>query len=312
MTSLFSLKIPKFLNRVKSAIKLSRIKLNSDSSGVFVGTTAENVFEELETQLLLADVGVDTTMWLLNEVKQEAAANRGQKINVATLLEGKVRDLLVKIEAPLVIDQAHQPYVILVVGVNGVGKTTTIGKLTSNLLECGHSVLLAASDTFRAGAVEQLTEWANRTESNIISQAPNADPAAVIFDALSAARARDIDVVIADTAGRLHTTTSLMDQLKKMCRVISRVDPSAPHEIMLVLDATQGQNALTQAKVFQEAIGITSLVITKLDGTAKGGILLSIARELSLPVRFLATGENISDLHAFEAQAFANALFAET
>ena len=311
MTSSFSLKIPQFLNRFKSAIKLSKIKLSPDSSGIFVGTTAENVFEELETQLLLADVGVDTTMWLLNEVKREASTSHGQEVNVATLLESKVRDLLVKIEEPFVIDQAHQPYVILVVGVNGAGKTTTIGKLTSNLSEHGHSVMLAASDTFRAGAVEQLTQWANRTESNIVSQAPNADPAAVVFDALSAARARDIDVVLADTAGRLHTTTSLMDQLKKMCRVISRVDPSAPHEIILVLDATQGQNALAQAKAFQEAIGITSLVITKLDGTAKGGILLAIARELSLPVRFLATGENISDLHPFEARAFANALFAE-
>ena len=244
MTSSFSLKIPEFLNKVKSVIKIKRGTLTSDSSGIFGGKTAEKVFEELETQLLLADVGVETTMWLLNEVRQKALASCEEGLDIAILLKSKVRELLETIEKPFVIDQAHKPYVILVVGVNGSGKTTTIGKLTSNISEHGHSVLLAAGDTFRAGAVEQLTQWANRTESNIISQAQNADPAAVVFDALGSAKARNIDVVLADTAGRLHTTSSLMNQLEKTCRVISRVDSSAPHEIMLVLDATQGQNAL--------------------------------------------------------------------
>ncbi len=259
--------------------------------------------------MLLADVGVAATGWLIDELRR--AATRGEDASLVDVLQKNVVELLAKVEQPLTIDPAHRPFVVLMVGVNGAGKTTTIGKLASRLSANGHSVMLAAADTFRAGAIEQLAQWGERTGSSVIAQAAGADPAAVVFDALESARARGIDVLIADTAGRLHTSASLMDQLKKVRRVMARIDPSAPHETLLVLDATQGQNALTQAREFHDALGLTGLVITKLDGTAKGGILLAIARELELPVRFLSTGEDIADLDPFEAQAFVGALFAE-
>jgi fused signal recognition particle receptor len=209
---------------------------------------------------------------------------------------------------PLQIDSAHRPFVILVVGVNGSGKTTTIGKLAQRLSESGQSVMLAAGDTFRAAAIEQLQVWATRTGSAVVAQQAGADPAAVVFDAAQSARSRGTDVLIADTAGRLQSQTHLMEELKKVRRVIQRVDATAPHEVLLVLDANQGQNALSQAVQFHQAIGVTGLVLTKLDGTAKGGIVLAIARRLNLPIRFIGIGEQAADFGEFNAEAFATAL----
>ena len=296
------------MNKLKSVVSRGTSWLGSDLRSLFSESPSEEAFEELETRLLLADVGVAATGWLIDELRR--VATRGEDASLVDVLQKNVLELLAKVEQPLIIDPAHRPFVVLMVGVNGAGKTTTIGKLASRLSAKGHSVMLAAADTFRAGAIEQLTQWGERTGSSVVAQAAGADPAAVVFDALESARARGIDVLIADTAGRLHTSAGLMDQLRKVSRVMARIDPSAPHETLLVLDATQGQNALTQAREFHDALGLTGLVITKLDGTAKGGILLAIARELELPVRFLSTGEDIADLDRFEAQAFVGALFA--
>jgi len=224
------------------------------------------------------------------------------------LLCESIVELLGPLEQPLALDAAASPRVVLVVGVNGTGKTTTIGKLAHRLRSEGRSVLLAAGDTFRAAATEQLQRWAERSGSAIVCQAEGADPAAVVHDALSAAKARHIDVVLADTAGRLHTASGLMDELDKIRRVVQRFDPTAPHEVLLVLDSTQGQNALTQAIEFQRRVGVTGLAITKLDGTAKGGIVLAIARRLGIPIRFIGIGEAMEDFEVFRARAFAAAL----
>jgi len=223
-------------------------------------------------------------------------------------LRSELVDVLTPVEKPLHIDPAHAPFAILVVGVNGAGKTTSIGKLTRLVKNDGKKVLLAAGDTFRAAAVEQLQIWGQRNNVPVIAQATGADPAAVVFDAMQAAKARNIDVMIADTAGRLHTQSNLMDELKKVKRVMGRVDASAPHEILLVLDASQGQNALQQARLFNEALGVTGIVLTKLDGTAKGGIIFAIANELGIPVRFIGIGETAEDFQPFEAEAFVDAL----
>jgi fused signal recognition particle receptor len=223
-------------------------------------------------------------------------------------LRADITQLLAPCARPLVIDKAHRPFVILVVGVNGSGKTTTIGKLARRFTAGGSSVLLAAGDTFRAAAIDQLKVWAERAGAQFAAQGPGADPAAVVFDALQAARARGVDVVLADTAGRLHSQLHLMEELKKVKRVIQRVDPSAPHEVLLVLDANQGQNALAQARQFNEAVGVTGLALTKLDGTARGGIVIAIARELSIPIRFIGVGEAPEDFGEFDAAAFAAAL----
>lgn len=300
------------LGKLKSTINRGKAWLGSDLRTLFRDSGNEEAFEELETRLLLADVGVDATTWLLDELKRTVTGKPKADANIADALESNVLELLATVEQPFVLDSTHRPFVVLMVGVNGAGKTTTIGKLASRLSRDGNSVMLAAGDTFRAGAIEQVAEWGKRTGSNVSAQSAGTDPAAVMFDALESARARRIDVVLADTAGRLHTAAGLMDQLKKISRVMGRVDPTAPHETLLVLDATQGQNALTQAREFNDALGVTGLVITKLDGTAKGGILLAIARELSLPVRFLSMGEDVADLHPFEARAFTRALFAES
>jgi fused signal recognition particle receptor len=233
-------------------------------------------------------------------------------IALREILRDSIVELLAPLERPLVLDSAGGPNVVLVVGVNGTGKTTTIGKLAHRLRSEGRSVLLAAGDTFRAAAAEQLTRWAERAGCPIVAQTEGSDPAAVIHDALSAARARKIDVVLADTAGRLHTAGGLMDELDKIGRVVRRFDASAPHEVLLVLDATQGQNALAQAIEFQRRVGVTGLAITKLDGSAKGGIVLAIARRLNLPIRFIAVGENIEDFESFRAQAFAAALVGDS
>jgi fused signal recognition particle receptor len=264
--------------------------------------------EELETRLLMGDVGVPATNWLLERLRETAPPRGGEPSAAADALHAAVLALLRTIEQPLVLAPESRPFVILMVGVNGTGKTTTIGKLARLFSDEGLSVLLAAGDTFRAGAIQQLAEWGGRTGSPVVSQAPGADPAAVVHDAVTAARARRADVVLADTAGRLHTAKGLMNELEKIKRVMGRVDPSAPHETLLVLDASQGQNALAQAREFNDALGVTGLVLTKLDGTAKGGILLAIARELALPVRFVATGEHDTDLAPFDADAFAAAL----
>ena len=242
-------------------------------------------------------------MWLLEEMRR----SRGNG-TAAELLRDTALTLMRSVEAPLTIDPAIRPFVILAIGVNGTGKTTTVGKLAHRLSTRGVSVLLAAADTFRAAAVEQLKAWGARADVPVIAQAPGADPAAVVHDALLAARARDIDVVIADTAGRLHTAAGLMDELTKIKRVVARFDPSAPHETLLVLDASQGQNALAQALRFHERLNVTGLAITKLDGTAKGGILLAIARQLKVPIRFVALGEGPDDLDDFRATEFVTAL----
>ncbi len=273
------------------------------------GKIDDTVLDELETRLITADVGVETTERILGGLRKKVA--RKELADLKALL-GALRSSLVEVLAPveraLVIDGDAAPFAILVVGVNGAGKTTTIGKLARQMKLHGMKVMLAAGDTFRAAAVEQLQIWGQRNDVPVIAQATGADPAAVVFDALQAAKARGIDVMIADTAGRLHTQSNLMDELKKVKRVMSRLDASAPHEILLVLDASQGQNALQQARLFNEALGVTGIVLTKLDGTAKGGIVFAIASELELPIRFIGIGESAEDFQEFEAEAFVDAL----
>lgn len=269
----------------------------------------EALLEELESRLLAADVGVEATESVLADLHRKV--ERKELGDAAALLEAlraSMLAMLQPVEQPLVIDRARRPFVILVVGVNGSGKTTTIGKLTHRLKNGGLTVMLAAGDTFRAAAVEQLAVWAERNGVPLISQAAGADPAAVVFDALQAAKARGIDVLIADTAGRLHTQSHLMDELAKVARVIKRLDPDAPHEVLLVLDAGLGQNALRQAEQFQKAIGVTGIAVTKLDGTAKGGIVVAIARRFGLPIRFVGVGEQAGDFGIFDARAYVDGL----
>ncbi|MBX3703779.1 MAG: signal recognition particle-docking protein FtsY [Steroidobacteraceae bacterium] len=267
------------------------------------------LLEELETRLLAADVGIEATAELLSDLHRKV--ERRELDDAAALLaalRGKLIEMLQPVERPLVIDRARRPFVILVVGVNGSGKTTSIGKLARRLRDQGLAVMLAAGDTFRAAAVEQLAVWAERNGVPIVSQPAGADPAAVVFDALQAARARGIDVLIADTAGRLHTQSHLMDELAKVARVLKRQDPDAPHEVLLVLDASLGQNALRQAGQFRQAAGVTGIVVTKLDGTAKGGIVVALARRFGLPIRFVGVGEQAEDFGVFDAAAYVDGL----
>jgi len=294
-----------FFAKLKARLNRGRSWL---SGGLFGRGIDEESLEEFEERLLTADVGVDVTTWLIDRLRK---AKAGSQEAAQDALRAALLELLKPVEVPLEIDRAQKPYVILVVGVNGTGKTTTIGKLSARLRAQGFSVLLAAGDTFRAAAVEQLVEWGERAKVPVVSQAPGADPAAVVHDALSAARARGIDVVIADTAGRLHTSAGLMDELEKIRRIIARFDPAAPHEVLLVIDASQGQNALRQATEFHQRLGVTGLAVTKLDGTAKGGVVLAIARTLRVPIRFVALGEGIDDLDVFNAEQFARALVEE-
>jgi fused signal recognition particle receptor len=267
------------------------------------------LLEELETRLLAADMGVEVTQALLSDLrKQVARAELDDADALKRALAASLIAILKPVEQPLVVDRTRKPFVILVVGVNGSGKTTTIGKLAKRLKDEGLTVMLAAGDTFRAAAVEQLAVWAERNDVPIISQAPGADPAAVVFDAMQSARARGIDVLIADTAGRLHTQSHLMDELAKIARVIKRLDAEAPHEVLLVLDAGLGQNALRQAEQFSNAVGVSGIVVTKLDGTAKGGIVVAIARRFGLPIRFVGVGEQAEDFGIFDAGAYVEGL----
>jgi fused signal recognition particle receptor len=297
-----------------------RAKLNQGDSWLTrdIGTlfTADKLnadaLEELETRLLLADAGVEATGWLIDRLQTDINLGRikNEKQLRASLQKALV-ELLAPIAKPLQIPPFIKPYILFVAGVNGVGKTTTIGKLALRLKREGKSVMLAAGDTFRAAAVQQLETWAKRIDVPILAQGEGADSASVIYDAVQSAKARNIDVVIADTAGRLHTQSHLMDELRKIKRVVQKHDPYAPHEVMLVVDGTTGGNALNQAIQFHEAIGLTGITITKLDGTAKGGILLAIARRMALPVRFIGVGEAAEDLMPFDAEAFAQALIGE-
>ncbi|MEX0733837.1 MAG: signal recognition particle-docking protein FtsY [Steroidobacteraceae bacterium] len=269
----------------------------------------DDLLEELETRLLAADVGVEVTQTLLSDLRRKVArAELGDASALVGALSASIFEILKPVEQPLAIDRARKPFVILVVGVNGSGKTTTIGKLAKRLQDEGFSIMLAAGDTFRAAAVEQLSVWAERNGVPLVSQRAGADPAAVVFDAMQSARARGVDVLIADTAGRLHTQSHLMDELAKIARVIKRIDPEAPHEVLLVLDAGLGQNALRQAEQFRNAIGVSGIVVTKLDGTAKGGIVIAIARRFGLPIRFVGVGEQAEDFGIFDARAYVEGL----
>lgn len=273
----------------------------------------DEVLEELETRLLTADVGVEATRAIMHDLSDRVSRNELADLDaLMKALYNKMQRMLRPCAQPLEIDSEHQPYVILMVGINGAGKTTTIGKLAKQFQNEGQSVMLAAGDTFRAAAVEQLTIWGQRNGIPVIAQGTGADSASVIYDAVQAAKARKIDILLADTAGRLHTQTNLMDELKKVKRVIQKFDASAPHEIMLIVDASIGQNALIQAKQFNEALGLTGITVTKLDGTAKGGILFAIAEQLKIPVRFIGVGEGIDDLQEFDAYEFTSALLAGT
>jgi fused signal recognition particle receptor len=299
-----------FLARLRERLNRDSASIARDFRSLLRGRKIDAaVLEDLEARLLMADLGVETTSEILSDLNRRVA--RHELDDVEALIDA-VRERLVQVlapcERPLIIDRSSKPFVVLVVGVNGSGKTTTIGKLAQRLRAEQLGVLLAAGDTFRAAAVEQLSIWAQRTGAAFSSQQTGADPGAVIFDALKSAQARGIDVVLADTAGRLHSQTHLMDELKKIKRVVQRVMPSAPHEVLLVLDANQGQNALAQAQQFHAALSVTGLVLTKLDGTARGGIVVAIARQLQLPIRFIGIGERAEDFGVFNARAFASAL----
>jgi fused signal recognition particle receptor len=303
---------PERFAKLRDRLRRTRHGLVSGLAGLFAGRKLDDeALEELESRLLLADVGVDVTNHLVKRLTERVS--RQQLSDIPALLQA-LRDELLAIlsvcQRPWQPSES-QPYVILTVGVNGVGKTTTIGKLAKKLQNDGHSVLLAAGDTFRAAAVEQLQVWGERNRIAVIAQQSGADSASVIYDAIRAAKARQVDVVIADTAGRLHTQSNLMEELKKIKRVMGKVDPAAPHEVLLVVDASTGQNALNQAVQFHEAVGVTGLILTKLDGTAKGGIVFAIARRLGLPIRFIGVGENIEDLREFDAAEFVAALLDE-
>jgi len=299
-----------FIKRLRARLNRGDNWLTYDLANLAPGGKIdEHVLEELETLLVMADVGVDTTQCIIDDLQKSLA--RKELNDVAALriaLERSLLDILTPVEQALDIARSDTPFVIFMVGVNGAGKTTTIGKLARRLQDEGLSVMLAAADTFRAAAVEQLQAWGERNEVTVIAQQSGADPAAVVFDAWQAAKSRKIDVLLADTAGRLQNQTGLMDELVKMKRVVERHDAAAPHEIMLVLDASQGQNALVQAEKFHEALGVTGITVTKLDGSAKGGILLAIANRLRIPVRFIGIGEALEDMQPFSAQDFVDAL----
>jgi fused signal recognition particle receptor len=301
-----------FVRRLRARLNRGNSWLTYDLANLLpAGRIDESVLEELETRLVSADVGLETATTILEALRRRIARRElGDVDALVGALRRSMLEILEPVGRPLAIDREKRPFVILVVGVNGSGKTTTIGKLARRFRDQGLSVILAAGDTFRAAAIEQLQVWGDRNAVPVVAQATGADPAAVIFDALQAARARGVDVLIADTAGRLHTQGNLMEELRKVRRVLERLDPSAPHEVLLVLDAGQGQNALAQARQFHESVGVTGIVLTKLDGTAKGGIVLAIADRLAIPIRFIGIGETAEDFGVFEPAAFTDAVLA--
>ncbi|WLI06406.1 signal recognition particle-docking protein FtsY [Pseudomonas sp. FP597] len=302
-----------FFARLKQGLSKTSASIGEGMASLFLGKKVidDELLEDIETRLLTADVGVEATAVIIQSLTQKVA--RKQLTDADALyksLQAELAAMLKPVEAPLVITP-NKPFVILVVGVNGAGKTTTIGKLAKKLQGEGKKVMLAAGDTFRAAAVEQLQVWGERNKIPVIAQHTGADSASVIFDAVQAAKARNIDVLIADTAGRLHTKDNLMEELKKVRRVIGKLDADAPHEVLLVLDAGTGQNAISQAKQFNQTVQLTGLALTKLDGTAKGGVIFALAKQFGLPIRYIGVGEGIDDLRTFEAEPFVQALFAE-
>jgi fused signal recognition particle receptor len=299
-----------FIKRLRARINRGDNWLTYDLANLVPGGEInEDVLDELESLLVMADVGVETTERIINDLQKSLARNELKDLAALRAgLQASLLGILEPAERPLVIEKSDNPFVIFMVGVNGAGKTTTIGKLARRLQDDGYSVMLAAGDTFRAAAVEQLQVWGERNNVPVIAQQSGADPAAVIFDAWQAAKARKVDVLLVDTAGRLQNQVGLMDELAKMKRVVGRHDETAPHEIMLVLDSSQGQNGLVQAEKFDEALGLTGITVTKLDGGAKGGILFAIANRLNVPVRFIGIGEAAEDMQAFRANEFIDAL----
>ncbi len=302
-----------FFGRLKERLGRTRSNLTEGVASLVMGKKAidAEVLDELETQLLVADVGVEATMEIIDDLT--ARMKRKQLGDTEALFAALREDMgaiLAPASQPLVVDGSKSPYIILMVGINGAGKTTTIGKLAKRFQAEGKSVMLAAGDTFRAAAVEQLQAWGERNDVDVVAQQRASDPASVAFDAVQAAKARGRDVLIIDTAGRLHTQANLMEELKKIHRVIGKQDESAPHEVLLVLDSGIGQNAVMQAEQFHKAIGVTGLVLTKLDGTAKGGVIFAITKKLGLPIRFIGVGEGIDDLRVFDSEEFVEALLA--
>ncbi|WP_027330056.1 signal recognition particle-docking protein FtsY [Marinimicrobium agarilyticum] len=303
-----------FFARIKQGLSRTSNHFAEGMGNLILGSKAidDELLEEIESQLLIADVGYEATTDIIDNLTQRVARKQlNDAESLYRALREQLSDLLRPVEAPLEIDASKQPYVVLVVGVNGVGKTTTIGKLAKHWQKADKSVMLAAGDTFRAAAVEQLQVWGERNQVPVIAQHTGADSASVVFDALQAAKARGTDVLIADTAGRLHNKSHLMDELAKVKRVMGKIDESAPHEILLVLDAGTGQNAVSQAKEFIQSAGVTGLALTKLDGTAKGGVIFALSKEFGLPVRFIGVGEGVDDLQPFAAEPFVDALFGE-
>ena len=304
-----------FFSRMKKGLTKTRASLVEGVATLFIGKKEidDELMEDLETELVMADVGVEATRDIMAGLTERVKYKELDDADaLMTALKVELAKILEPADKPLVIDQSRQPYVILVVGVNGVGKTTTIGKMAKRLQKEGRKVMLAAGDTFRAAAVEQLQVWGDRNQIPVIAQHTGADSASVIYDAFEAAKARGADVLIADTAGRLHNKEHLMEELKKVKRVLGKLDEAAPHEVLLVMDAGTGQNALSQAKLFNDTVQVTGMALTKLDGTAKGGVVFALARQMHLPIRFLGVGEQIDDLRPFKAAEFVDALFADT
>ena len=301
-----------FFTRLKKRLAKTRKGFTEAISSLIAGKKQidDELLEEIEMVLLSADVGVEATERIIRNLTEQVSRQTLKDPQaLMEALRAQLLEILEPVSQPLQIDPDKKPYVILMVGVNGVGKTTTIGKLAKKLQSEGKKVMLAAGDTFRAAAVEQLQAWGERNNVPVIAQQTGADSAAVIFDALQSAQARSADVLICDTAGRLHTQSNLMEELKKIKRVMAKLDETAPHEVMLVIDASTGQNALNQARIFHEAVGLTGITLTKLDGTAKGGIVVALAERLGVPIRFIGVGESIDDLQVFDAKAFVDALF---